>query len=619
VLGIPHPPGTPLYVALAHVWSQALGGVIGVARAVNLLSAVCTAAAGAGMAWLLARRAGTSTGAWAGAAGAVAAGLMTSVWSNATETEVYSLALLHSVALLVTAAMAGEHDQRDDRWLLLTAYLIALAPAVHLSALVAAPAAIVLATRRTDVADGRARWQVDRVLLLAGVSIAAAGVGRMDWRIVVAGFAVATVATLQARALRRLSRTTMLVALATSALLVMLVRARHDPAINQGDPSTLATLADVVARRQYDVAPLLPRSAPVWLQLANVFQYVDWQAAMSWGSGIVTSPARVLATVGWIALAWVGLRAMRRESREMADALIVLAVCGTLGVAAYLNLKAGSSLGWGILPDGTPHEARERDYFFVLGFWSWGCFAGAGAVALARRWRLPAAAGLAAAALLPLVGNWRSADRSREPDASAANLFGRAVLESAPAHAVLFLEGDNDSYPIWYLQQVEGVRHDVLPVTVPLLPTAWYAAELARRSGLRWNDGERVAGAATLSEQRAALIAAAAARAGRPVAASPALEARERSLLGADWVLSGPVYVARAAGGGSAGARATVDSAAADRWAQGSGAGSAVARSMSGDDVVRVMLALLDCPRLLTRPTTSRAQRDSLEVNCNLR
>ena len=617
VLGIPHPPGTPLYVALAHVWSQALGGVMGVARAINLLSAVCTGAAGASMAWLIARRSRSAGGAWAGVVGAIAAGLMTSVWSNATETEVYSLALLHSVALLVTAAMAGEGGGRDERWLLLTAYLIALAPAVHLSALVAVPAAIVLAARRPEPANRRARWDVDRVLLLGGALIASAGVGRVDWRIVAAGFAVASAAALRTRSLRQLSAMTVLAVIASSALLIMLVRARYDPAINQGNPNTLAALADVVARRQYDVAPLLPRSAPVWIQLANVFQYVDWQAAMSWGAGIVTSPARVIATIAWIALAAMGLRAMRRESREMADALLVLAVCGTLGVAAYLNLKAGSSLGWGILPDGTPHEARERDYFFILGFWSWGCFAGAGAVALARRCRLPAAVGLAAV-LLPLVGNWRSVDRSREPEASAASQFGRALLESTPAHAVLFLQGDNDSYPIWYLQQVEGVRRDVLPVTVPLLPTNWYPAELARRSGLRWNDGGRVAAARTLSEHRAALIAAAASGANRPVIASPALEAGERSLLGAGWVLSGPVFVAKGAAG-EAGSPATVDTAAARGWVQRWGAGTALPSALSGDDVVRAMLALLDCPRLLIRPATSRAQRDSLEVNCNLR
>jgi len=611
-----------LYVALAHAWSRALGDVIGVARAVNLLSAVCTAVAGAGTAWLLARKTRSAAGAWAGVAGAIAAGSMTSVWSNATEAEVYSFALLHAVALLIAGAMAGENRQHHERWSSLAGYLIALAPATHLSVLVAAPAAIVLASRTFQGwEEGQApHWHVERLLLLGGTVIAAAGVGRMDWRIVLAGLMLASGALLhpRPRALQRIARLALLAALASSALLIMLVRAKHDPAINQGNPSSLAALTDVVARRQYDIAPLFPRSAPVWLQLANVFQYIDWQAAMSWGAGIVTSPARVAATIAWVALGWIGVRAMRRESRALADALLVLVVCGTIGVAAYLNLKAGSSLGWGVLPDGTPHEARERDYFFVLGFWSWGCFAGAGAVALAQRWRLPAAVGLAAV-LLPLVGNWRSVDRSREPDASAARQFSRALLESAPARAVLFLEGDNDSYPIWYLQQVEGVRRDVLAVTVPLLPTAWYPAEVARRSGLRWNDAERIAGAATLSEQRAALIAAAATRGDRPVAASPAVVARERALLGSRWVLRGPVYVAREPRDSAAERRATVDSAAAGDWVQRWGAGTGADRSSSGDDVVHVMLALLDCPRLLTHPAASQAQRDSLEVNCNLR
>ena len=619
VLGIPHPPGTPLYIALAHAWAQAFGGALGVARATNLLSAVCTASAGGGMAWLIATRIGTASGAWMGFAGAVAAGTMTSVWSNATETEVYSLALLHGVALLIAGAKCGASDRLHERWLLVTGYLIALAPAVHLSALVAAPAAIALAARESESLDEEAHWHVERILLLGGMLVASAGIGRMDWRVVLAGFVLAcgAMAHPRARAAHRIARLATLTAIAASALLILLVRARHDPAINQGNANTLAGLVDVVARRQYDVAPLLPRSAPVWLQLANVFQYIDWQAAMSWGAGIRTSPARVAATVVWIVLGWMGWRAMRRGSRELADALVVLAVCGSFGVAAYLNLKAGASLGWGVVPDGTPHEARERDYFYILGFWAWGCFAAAGAMSLARRWRLPAAAGLAAL-LLPVIGNWRSVDRSREPDASAASRLGRALLEASPPGAVLFLDGDNDSYPIWFAQQVEGTRRDVLPVTVPLLPADWYPAEVARRSELRWNDAEGVVGARTLSEQRAALIAAAAARAGRPVVASPALPARERALLGSRWVLRGPVYLARAPELGEL-TPAEVDGRAADDWAQRWGPGSRLPASLSGDDVARAMLDLLDCPRLLTRASVSRAQRDSLEVHCNLR
>jgi hypothetical protein len=293
-----------------------------------------------------------------------------------------------------------------------------------------------------------------------------------------------------------------------------------------------------------------------------------------------------------------------------------LAIAGTIGVAAYLNLKAGASLGWGILSDDAPHEARERDYFFVLGFWAWGCLAGAGAVALARRLGAPVPAALIALAL-PVAGNWRSADRSRAPDAGAARSFAEALLAASPRGAVLFLDGDNDSYPIWYLQEVEGIRRDVLTVTVPLLPATWYPAEIARRSGLRWAD-DPVAGARTLSQQRAAQIADAAHAAGRPVAASLALAASERSLLGMGWVMRGPVYVSEGAGR-DARSTASVDSAAAARWLDGRAPWPPDRRSSSGDDVARVMMRLLDCPRLATGHSTFSEPRDSLEVRCNLR
>jgi len=619
-LGIPHPPGTPLYIALAHVWAGTLGGAIGYARATNLLSAVSTALAAAGTAWLVARSLRSNDGGWIGLLSALAAGTMLSAWSNATETEVYAVALLHAVAMLVAAGMAGDGTEaRHERWTLLTAYLMALTPAVHLSALVAAPAAIVLAARGRAAEERHAHWLLDRVLTLAGAMVAAAGVGRMQWTLVVAGIAMAAVGAAVCRRPRGVAFVAMLsaiIAVAASALLVLLVRARFDPSINQGNPATLAALVEVVARRQYAVAPLFPRSAPVWLQAANVFQYVDWQAAMSWGAGIMTSPLRVLATVIWLGLGAAGWRAVRRDSATLALALGTLAVVGTFGVAVYLNLKAGASLGWGILPDDAPHEARERDYFFVLGFWAWGALAGAGAVALTRRTRAPIATALVALAL-PLAGNWRSADRSRGPEATAARDFGQALLAASPRGSVLFLDGDNDSYPIWYLQEVEALRRDVLPVTVPLLPADWYPSEVARRSGMRWTD-DPVSGARTLSQQRAAQIAAAAHDAGRPVAASPALRAHERSLLGTGWVLRGPVYVAEGAGR-DAKVRASVDSGSAARWLSGRTLWPRERRSKSGDDVARVMMSLLECPRLAVRTSAASEQRDSLEVRCNLR
>ena len=73
---------------------------------------------------------------------------------------------------------------------------------------------------------------------------------------------------------------------AASAVVVLLVRAGHDPALNQGNPSTWSALLDVVARRQYAVAPLWPRQAPLWLQVGNLFEYADWQFAL----GLAPSP-----------------------------------------------------------------------------------------------------------------------------------------------------------------------------------------------------------------------------------------------------------------------------------------------------------------------------------------
>jgi hypothetical protein len=618
--GIPHPPGTPLYVALGRGWTLALAPLLGVARAMNLLSASCTALAGGLTAWLVSREIGGRAAVWGAVAGALCAGLMTTAWSNATETEVYAAALLHVVLMLVCAARAADGvPGRDGRWLLCTAYLIALAPALHLSALVGAPAAIALAARARD-----GRWCEDRVLLLGGVTVMAAAVGRMSLALFIIGATLAVGAAVRPhmrtprrlRPLAPVAAALALGAIATSALLIRLVRAGHDPAINQGNPASLAALADVVARRQYEVAGMLPRRAPPWLQLANLAQYADWQIALDWGRGIFTTPARVIATALYVVLAAVGLRAMRRDARRLADALALLLLCGTLGVMVYLNLKAGASLGWGVLPDDAPHEARERDYFFVLGFWAWGCFAGYGAfhITRLRRWAPQLAL---AAAVLPCVGNWRSADRSRAPDARAAQQVAAALLESAPPRAVLFAAGDNDSYPLWFVQQVEGTRRDVLVVTLPLLPADWYAAEISRRSGLRWLAEESVPGVRWLHEQRAALIARAARGAGRPVAATPALTSAERALLGADWTLRGVVYVSSAPSDGRAGV-ASIDSALARRWAVRSPSTPAGASSRP-DDVTATMLTLLACPRLALPRAGSAAGRDSLEVKCNFR
>src|SRR4029079_524784 len=115
VFGISHPPGTPLFVVALNAWARAFP-FLPFAVATNLFSAVCTASALALAALVI----GRSTNApWFGVAAAVAAGAMSSVWQNATETEVYAVSLFLAVATIASADLAGRTGER--RWRILTA------------------------------------------------------------------------------------------------------------------------------------------------------------------------------------------------------------------------------------------------------------------------------------------------------------------------------------------------------------------------------------------------------------------------------------------------------------------------------------------------------------------
>jgi hypothetical protein len=81
----------------------------------------------------------------------------------------------------------------------------------------------------------------------------------------------------------------------------------------------------------------------------------------------------------------------------------------------------------------------------------------------------------------PGVLNWRAVDRRTDEVETRARLVEADMLEKTPPSGVFLALGDNDTYPLWYLQQVEGTRKDVTIVTLPLLGAEWYRAELARR------------------------------------------------------------------------------------------------------------------------------------------
>jgi len=516
-LGIPHPPGTPLFVLVAHVWALVLP-VGEYALRTNLLSATASAA-GAGFFFLVAHETTARLGAGlapgparlvrvGGAAAAALAGAFTFTnWQNSNETEVYAVAMLVIAATVWLAVRWRQAPERRGRLPLLAIYLFGLSVANHLLALLAGPALVAgllaaLLEAPTHPAD-RDR-ELARILVVAGVWALLVGTGLGSAALLAGGalaFAVA-LANAGRAGEGRFALAALALALAgVSAYLFLYLRAGQHPVINEADPSTLDALLRVIRRAQYPVRtplddPTLPHGSGnpgrtlgiLWLQLQSYLVYFDWQWARS-VPGTLTLPfgplpLRTLVTLGF---AWLGLRgffAQRRVDRPTWWLLATLFLVTGLGLVAYMNFRPGFGQGFAVYPDPADHEARERDYFFVVSFVVWGLWAGIGladlaraALAADRRVARPLAAGALALALLPAALNARAASR-RGPDARLAADFAYDLLNTVPPHGVLFTWGDNDTFPLWWAQEVAGIRRDVTVVCLALANTGWYMRQL---------------------------------------------------------------------------------------------------------------------------------------------
>lgn len=130
-----------------------------------------------------------------------------------------------------------------------------------------------------------------------------------------------------------------------------------------------------------------------------------------------------------------------------------------------------------------PNIPRERDYVFVGSFYAFSIWIGLSVIALInilkqKKWYINTAILIALFFLLPLnliSENWNDHDRS---DRYTARDFSFNFLNSCEKNAILFTSADNDSYPLWYAQEVEGYRRDIRAVLTEFLPVDWYISQL---------------------------------------------------------------------------------------------------------------------------------------------
>ncbi|HMH21601.1 MAG TPA: DUF2723 domain-containing protein [Puia sp.] len=162
----------------------------------------------------------------------------------------------------------------------------------------------------------------------------------------------------------------------------------------------------------------------------------------------------------------------KRNRRDFLVTGLLFAITG-FGIVFYLN-QAG-------------YQPRERDYAFAGSCYAFAIWIGLGVIwvkeALEKSFKGKAAmanyaaAGICFLAVPFLMGNqeWDDHDRSKK---TLARDIGKDYLESCPKDAILISFGDNDTYPLWYAQEVEGIRPDVRVMNYSLLGTDWYINQL---------------------------------------------------------------------------------------------------------------------------------------------
>jgi hypothetical protein len=492
IMGIAHPPGNPLFVILSRAWHILLEPTgLSTAVRINLFSAAMSA--GAHVFWfLLADRvlAFYSTDRVFRRVGAAAAVLISAtaltVWNQSNVNEKVYTVSLFTIALLSWLAFRWRQHLgrgKDDNLILLMLFILALSVGNHLMAFLAAPAllAFILLVE-------------PRVLL--------------NWRLYAGGIAV--------------------VVLGLSVHMFLPIRSGLDPIINQAEPTcptigsalvSVLTMGNAgcpnlsasLQREQYDKPSVLldpvayrqgqevPRSASLLVaQYINYFQYFDWQWARSVrGLHSYLPPERVMITLLFVFLGLFGAWSHYKRDRTSFAYVALLFFTLAVGLTFYLNFQYGYTSG---MPRDMT-EVRERDYFFIVSFSVWGVWSGIGLAALWLWLSQRVAAGAAAArmalfergtpltalrpsvktapilvlALIPLFANWTWANRNFD---YTARDWAYNLLMSVEPYGVLFTNGDNDTFPLWYLQEVENIRRDVTVIVMSYLNTAWYARQL---------------------------------------------------------------------------------------------------------------------------------------------
>jgi len=533
-LAVPHPPGTPFYIIMGRAWLIIVGIVASilpiskeVAWHMNLLGLGFSLAGLALLYKMLLKmfRMFQSNSSELNRiviafATCFAIAFFYTYWQNAIETEVYAAATFVFLLINYLALQWYESVKQGEpknKLLLLAFYLIFLSTGIHLTPF------LIFIPFYIFVFIVERKYTKDILFILLGIFqmvffaliFLLAGPGRQTTTIVVLGLILlsAIVLALNNPKKYRNSKffwvTIFLIIAGVSTELYLPLRAAKltelykdpganeqylagrniAPRINECDPGeSFDSFNKVLHRDQYGPAQIIPRKTQtqtgygliagyIW-QLDLLRNYLFWQPAHAGVNGFFRAIILALFTIFTV---W-GMYSLYKREKKVFLLLIMILFMLTFSITGYLNLRFSPSDS---NPKHQPREVRERDYFFHTTDVYFGIFMGIGLLAFsefireeAKNKRLYNIVGLSAIvvySVVPLLSNIQVNNRY---GMFIPRDYGYNMLNSCARGAVVFTNGDNDTFPLWFAQEVLKVRRDVIVANLSLINTNWYIKQL---------------------------------------------------------------------------------------------------------------------------------------------
>ena len=470
--------------------------------------------------------------------GAMTFAFTDSHWFNAVEAEVYAFSTFFTAIVVWLILLWNEKadENGNERYILIISYMIGLATGLHLLNLLTIPFVTLIVYFRkykfewksfgiTMLITAVIFFVIHNGIIKGLPKIAASSIGIYGTTLLIIsifGFMIWSVLNKQ-NLLSIISCSIVLILIGYSTYTMIYIRSNQDPVIDENDPETLESMISYLEREQYGSVGQFPRRFKGLKQIHEVAGYPEgpdrtyssrqkskyrktdinkqweffwnyqikkmynryflWQFAgrgPSVNEGVTTMGANSREDgVDWTQFGFplafifglIGLVYHSIKDQRMSFSVMSLFVLTGYAIILYLNQD--------------DPQPRERDYSYVGSFFAFSIWIGAGVAAIAEfiqakvnnkqaALRLITIFNIVSLLLIPgvmLSVNYHSHDRSGN---YVAWDYSYNLLQSVGPNGILFTNGDNDTFPLWYLQEVENVRKDVAVVNLSLLNTPWY-------------------------------------------------------------------------------------------------------------------------------------------------